>query len=105
MSEGAVFKELKRKKGIVRNQGQLPGEGDGERVLHIEGAAEAKLEQVQELQAAGGQGRHLPAVHRHLPSRGTLELGIKGGSECMGLIGGREEGQMCPMGKMTEGCP
>ena len=38
VSEGAVFKELKRKKGIERNQGRLPGGRDGERVWHMEGA-------------------------------------------------------------------
>lgn len=68
--EEAVFQELKRKKGIVRNQGQLPGGGDEERVWHIEGAAEAKLEWVQELQAAGRQGRHLSAVHCTHPPEG-----------------------------------
>ena len=51
-------------------EARLPGRGGEERVLHVEGVAEARLEWVQELQVAGGQGRHLPGVHSTHPQEG-----------------------------------
>lgn len=80
-SEGAVFKgawvclggSQADPQGRMGNQGGLPGGGDGERVLYVDKVADAKLELVQELQVAEGQGS-VSWRTLHPPQ----ELGIEG---------------------------
>ena len=61
------------RQGRMGNQGGLPGGGDGERVLYVDKVADAKLELVQELQVAEGQGS-VSWRTLHPPQ----ELGIEG---------------------------